>query len=211
MTTKAQTKFSNQALQEAFNWLCQQRKNFPSSSDVWSLQAGWDELSATLLHQINSGQYCFSPLSVITKSNGQTIHLWCSQDALVMKLLSNQLTTMLRLSDQCVHVKGNGGLKSAINQTQQALSTYQFVCKTDVKSFYESMNQHILMKLVDQQISCKLMRRYLWQVVTRVIDKGGNIIQCKQGISRGSALSPILGALYLNNLDIAFKRWMYFT
>jgi len=123
-----------------------------------------------------------------------------------MKLLANRLSVNLKLSEKCVHVKGHGGLKYAINLTQSALPSYRFVCKSDVKSFYESSDQHTLLEQIDRQIDCKVIKRYLWQVITRVVDKGGNIVARKQGISRGSALSPILGALYLKCLDDAFDK-----
>tara|TARA_R110001599_G_scaffold66643_4_gene188411 strand:- start:13236 stop:14279 length:1044 start_codon:yes stop_codon:yes gene_type:complete len=206
MPETIETQFRYAEMVEAFEWLCRQRKHFPSSSDIWSFRASWERLRESLLDQVNTGRYCFSPLAAITKSDGKTIHLWCAQDALVMKLLVSRLTTNLDLSRTCTHIKGNGGLKASINRTQKALPHYQFVCKTDVKAFYESIDQHILMAQIDQHIKCKVMRRYLWQVVTRVIDKGGNILSCKQGISRGSALSPILGALYLRVLDTAFEN-----
>lgn len=206
MTQKLEEPFSHPELESAYAWLCRQRKAYPVSSDIWPLRANWSRIREALLGEINAGDYCFSPLAAIKKSNGSIIHLWCSQDALVMKLLANRLNAILDLSDQCVHVKGHGGLKSAINLTQNALPSYRFVCKTDVKSFYESIDQHILLEQIDQQIKCKVIKQYLWQVITRVVDKGGNILTCKHGISRGSALSPILGALYLKRLDDAFEK-----
>ena len=64
-------------------------------------------------------------------------------DALVLKALALVVGPVLRLSLSCVHVKGHGGLKAAVREVQQRLQDYSHVLRTDVKSFYESMDQSI--------------------------------------------------------------------
>ena len=79
-------------LDAAYQWLCQQRKHYPDNADIWSFRFGWYQHKHQLLKTINQGDYLFSPLKRLCKANGKTIHLWCSQDALVMKgkRLTNQ-------------------------------------------------------------------------------------------------------------------------
>jgi hypothetical protein len=48
------------------------------------------------------------PLSVVTKADGESIHLWSSQDALVLKMLAMALQKALALSPLCTHIKGHG-------------------------------------------------------------------------------------------------------
>ncbi|MFT4583544.1 MAG: RNA-directed DNA polymerase [Gammaproteobacteria bacterium] len=45
----------------------------------------------------------------------------------------------------------------------------------------------------------------LWQVMRRTVTWGGLYKNCKQGISRGCPLSPLLGAFFLHDLDSAME------
>ena len=193
-------------LDVAYQWLCQQRKHYPDNADIWSFRFGWDKHKHSLLKVINQGAYLFSPLKRLHKANGQIIHLWCSQDALVMKVLSERLTAQLNLLASCTHIKGHGGLKQSVCQIQNQLKGYQFICKTDVKHFYESIDQVLLMEQIYKQIACPATRYYCWQIIRRTVEYGGLYQEITQGISRGCPLSPILGALYLKELDEQFEQ-----
>ena len=46
----------------------------------------------------------------MTKADGESIHVWSSQDALVLKMLAMALADALALSPHCTHIKGHGGL-----------------------------------------------------------------------------------------------------
>ena len=48
------------------------------------------------------------------------------------------------------------------------------------------------------------LRHYLYQIIHRCVEYGGNYRGINRGISRGCPLSPILGALYLKALDDHF-------
>jgi RNA-directed DNA polymerase len=47
---------------------------------------------------------------------------------------------------------------------------------------------------------------YIWQVLNRCVEWGGLYWDVKQGISRGSSLSPLLGAFYLLDLDQRLEK-----
>jgi RNA-directed DNA polymerase len=196
--------YKHYQLDDAYRWLCQQRKNFPSNADIWHFRRQYSEIKFDLLHQINSGDYQFSPLQKIIKQNGKIIHLWGSQDVLVMKLMANDLQVSLSLSSRCTHVKGHGGLKQTVVEIQNSQGDYKHVCKTDVKSFYESINQYLLMEQINDVVDDSDLRHYLYQVIHRCVEYGGQFKDIGKGISRGCPLSPILGALYLKALDDHF-------
>ena len=63
-----------------------------------------------------------------------------------------------------------------------------------------------LMEQIYNNVSCQTTRYYLWQVIRRTVEYGGLYQEITQGISRGSPLSPILGALYLKELDDVFDK-----
>ncbi|MCP4079096.1 MAG: hypothetical protein GY743_02485, partial [Planctomycetaceae bacterium] len=198
-------RFTLSQLDDAYRWLCQQRKHFPPDADIWSFRYRYPATKSDLLKEINSGWYRFSPQQKIIKSDGQVIHLWGSQDVLVMKLMASTLQTVLPLSPRCTHVKGHGGLKQSIVDIQHHLDDYQYVCKTDVKSYYESIDQYLLIDMINDTVQDSGLRYYLYQVIHRCVEFGGEYQDMDQGISRGCPLSPILGALYLQALDDQFE------
>jgi RNA-directed DNA polymerase len=197
---------SEQQLEIAYQWLCKRRLHFPHNADIWSLRFNWHRTKVSLLQQIRRGDYVFSPLKRLHKENGTVIHLWCAQDALVLKVMAGLLQDTLILSTHCTHVKGHGGLKQCVVKVQQQLKKHSFVCKTDVKHYYQSIDQSLLLEQLYSQVKNKVLRRYLYQVIRRTVEEGGNYHDIKLGIARGCPISPILGALYLKALDDAFDK-----
>jgi RNA-directed DNA polymerase len=138
---------------------------------------------------------------VVTKADGESIHLWSSQDALVLKVLAMALPGALALSPLCTHIKGHGGLKATVNALQAALPDYTYVMKTDVKGYYESIDHTILLKQLDKDIADPFIWRLLVQFVKRTVERGGTFKSIHCGISRGCPLSPVIAAYYLKGLD----------
>ena len=190
--------------------MCRQRKHFPPDADIWHFRFRYPRIKHALLWWINSGQYRFSPQQKIVKSDGKVIHLWGSQDALVMKLMADAVRSILPLSRRCTHVKGHGGLKKSIVEVQNHLHEYQFVCKTDVRHFYETINQYRLMEMLLDTVEDGDLRHYLYQIIHRTVESGGEYRDIHDGISRGCPISPLLGALYLKALDDSFAEMNVF-
>ncbi|MFT4939907.1 MAG: hypothetical protein ACI88A_002956 [Paraglaciecola sp.] len=70
--------FTEYAIDTAYAWLCKQWVNFPANADIWHLRFHWHTLRAELLQALNQQDYTFMPLSMVTNSNGTTLHLWSS-------------------------------------------------------------------------------------------------------------------------------------
>ena len=141
------------------------------------------------------------PLSMVTKANGTSLHLWSSQDALVLKMLAIALPDALALSPHCTHIKGHGGLKTTVNDLHAALPDYRYVMLTDVKRYFQSIDHTILLKQLDKDITDPFIWRLLLQFVKRSVERGGTFKSIHCGISRGCPLSPIIAAYYLKGLD----------
>jgi len=197
---------SDTVLDAAYEWLCQRRKHWPADSDVWSLRFYWPAEKARLRDELLAGSYRFEPLSRVTKSDGTVIHIWSARDALVLKALAIVLGKQLPVSKSCVHVKGHGGAKKAVRAVHDHLPTNNFVFRTDVKAYYESIDQHLLLEILAQHIKDKSVLNLLWQVMRRTVTWGGLYWDCKRAISRGCPLSPLLGAVFLNALDVAMEK-----
>jgi RNA-directed DNA polymerase len=193
--------FTKSAIETAYTWLCKSRANFPANADIWHLRFHWPIIRAQLVKSLNDQSYTMMPLSVVIKANGKIIHLWSSQDALVLKMLAMSLPSALGLSSLCTYIKGHGGLKATVNAVQAALPAYAYVMKTDVKRYYESIDHTILLKQFDKHIADPFIWRLLVQFVKRTVEYGGNFTDVKKGISRGCSLSPVIAAYYLTGLD----------
>jgi RNA-directed DNA polymerase len=193
--------FTEVTLDTAYSWLCKQRRNFPANADIWHLRFHWYRVRQELLQTLNKQDYTFMPLSVATKADGETLHLWSSHDALVLKMLAMALPEALALSPLCTHIKGHGGLKATVSALQAALPDYTYVMKTDVKRYYESIDHTILLRQLDKDIADPFIWRLLVQFVKRSVERGGTFKSITCGISRGCPLSPVIAAYYLKALD----------
>ena len=165
--------FTEEQWEMAYQWLCKQRCNYPANSDIWHLRFNWQNEKFKLIKDLLSGCYQFSSLQSIIKKNGQIIHLWSSRDALVLKLLTLHLTSVLPVSELCTHVKSHGGLKATINQVHAQYAEYKYVIRTDVKAYYASIDHGLLMDKLSCHIKDKALLNMLWQYMNRMVERGG--------------------------------------
>ncbi|MCP4408398.1 MAG: reverse transcriptase [Gammaproteobacteria bacterium] len=185
----------------AYLWLCKRRREYPDHADIWSFRFAWPKEKSRIQRDLLSGSYRFEPLSQVTNNNGEVLHLWSARDALVLKALTLVLCKRLPVSKRCVHVKGHGGAKSAVRAVQKNLSQHRFVFKTDIKSYYASIDHHLLLEQLAVHIKDRLILNLLWQYMHRISEWGGLFTEHERGIPRGCALSPLMGAFFLDCLD----------
>jgi RNA-directed DNA polymerase len=200
---------------ESFAWLCKQRKHFPVNSDVWHCQFHWQSIKPKLIRDLTTNRFTFQPLQKVTKSSGEVIHLWTSIDSVVLKLLSMVLSRYLPSSKLCTHLKWHGGSKQTVTSIQGEIPNNTFVFRTDVKSYYESINHEILLDKLSVYIKNKMVMNLLAQYLKRSVESGGLFRDIKQGISSGCPLSPIISSFYLVELDnkmqgkpVYYRRYM---
>lgn len=200
METKYQL---NSIFSDAFEWLCKKREKHPPSSDIWSFRKSWEVLNADIINMFSDGSYNFSIQKKVTLSTGDTIAMWSSQDSLVLKVLTTIVQRILNpfLSTKCYHVKGNGGLKSAVSNVIATMPEYKFFYKTDVKSYYDSIDHYELIMRLHNYIDDPVIISYIWQFLNRTVEWGGLYQDVKCGVAKGASLSPLLGAFYLSELD----------
>ncbi len=136
---------SDDVLDTAYDWLCQRRRDYPADADVWSFRHGWAREKDRLKTALAVGRFRFGLLTRITLADGDEVDLWSARDALVLKALTIVLAGALPVSARCTHVKGHGGAKAAVRQAHNHLTANSFVLRTDVKSFYASVDHLLLM------------------------------------------------------------------
>ena len=160
------------------------------------------------MESFRAGTYQFDVQAKLTLSCGETIALWSSQDALVIKVLTGIIQERLKpfLLKTCYHLKGNRGLKGAVRDVMKQLPKYKFFCKTDVDSYYDSVDHYTLLMKLHYYIKDRIIISYVWQFLNRCVEWGGLYQDITRGIPRGSSLSPLLGAFYLMELDRKMEK-----
>jgi hypothetical protein len=193
---------------DAFQWLSKQRKKHPPSSDIWNFRRSWNDQIDTILTMFAKGMYQFDIQKKLKLICGETIALWSSQDALIIKVLTGIIQEKLKTSllKTCYHLKGHGGLKGAVRDVMKELPKYKFFCKTDVHSYYDSIDHYTMLMKLHDYIEDGVIIGYLWQFLNRCVEWGGLYQDKKKGIPRGSSLSSSLGAFYLMELDQKMEK-----
>ncbi len=193
---------SDDVLEQAYQWLCERRRNYSHNDEVWEVRFRWAEIKPVLQAALVDGRYRFSPLRRIHRTDDD-LEIWSALDALVLKAMAIVLAQRLAptLSWRCFHLAGNGGAKAAVRYVLDKLPANQFVFRTDVKSYYASINHRILFSQLQKHVHDPRLLGLLWQYLRRTVYDDGFYEDIEQGISLGCPLSPLMGAVFLDVLD----------
>ena len=197
---------SDSILDAAFAWLCKRRQNYPAHADVWNFRRDWPEDKARLRSNLLAGRYRFGLLSRVELADGEEIDLWSARDALVLKAMTIALQPVLPISRSCAHVKSHGGAKAAVRRVMARLADNRFVLKTDVKSYYASIDHFLLLDQLAGYVKDRHVLNLLGQYLRRSSERGGQFFDYERGISLGCPLSPLIGAFFLSELDERMER-----
>ena len=147
------------------------------------------------------------PLKFLTTYDAKTgIEMFEREQRWNLKLVAKLMNVWILpvLSPRCFHQWG--GAKMMLRELQSWITPDSFVFKTDVYSYYASLNHVILF----QQLKAIEWPERLMETVLgycqRTILRIGPSLHCTRGIPKGGAVSPVLGALYLTPLDHAMER-----
>ena len=141
-------------------------------------------------------------MSRVTLRDGDGADLWSARDALVLKALALVLAKHLAVSQRCTHLKGHGGAKYAVREVRGKLIANRFVLRTDVKSYYASID-HLLLDKLAVHIKDRRVLNLISQYLKRTSEWGGNFWDFNIGISLGCPLSPLIGGFFFNAVDTA--------
>jgi RNA-directed DNA polymerase len=136
-------------------------------------------------------------------SGGETIEVWSAVDALVLKATSIVIAAhcLPELSMRCYHIEWRGGAKAAVRFIDDMYRENTFVFRTDVKSFYASIDHDILLGILEHCLPDARVLDLLRQYVRSTIYDGRLYEDVARGLSLGCPLSPLMGAFYLKLLD----------
>lgn len=199
---------------EAYSWLGKRRRHAPPNADIWHLRFHWQKRSDVLYRQVRSGHYHLLPMQVYRHHERSWVQ-WSAQDALVLKWVTMQVEDQLPTHPRCVHLKGRGGGRQSVAQVWQALTSgeYAFVYRTDIRGYYRHIRKAQVLSLVQQHINDPVLTDLISQYLYYSVEDGGEIFTPQQGICRGCALSPLIGASLLYHVDSYFaaQEGLFYT
>lgn len=62
--------FTDQRIDESYEWPCKQRFHFPPNADIWHLRFHWSTIRPQLLQRLRQQTYRLSTMSAVVKANG---------------------------------------------------------------------------------------------------------------------------------------------
>ena len=197
---------SNRVLDTAYAYVCKAREHTSPNNSIWHLRYHWETLKLQVAQALLTNKYQLSPLQRQC-IDGESITQWEATDAVVLKAISMVLTEQYTplFSKRVTHLKGNGGLKSAVSNVQSQLLHYKHIIKSDVRSFYDSMQHDVVMTQCNVIIKDHRILNIISQYLHRCEINNGEHTLVTCGIPRGCPLSPLMGAIMLKPLDDALQ------
>ncbi|WP_205647190.1 reverse transcriptase domain-containing protein [Aeromonas jandaei] len=191
-----------QAWQLAYQWLCQRRRHYPANADIWHLRFHWPARSATLFARVMAGHYRLSPMQLL---GGHAI--WSAEDALVLKWVALRVAPRLPWHPACEHGRGMGVVASRRRLhdfLQGAGGSHPYVLRTDIRGYYQHIDRARVLSRLVAPLPCPVCRELMRQYLYYSVECGGEFHTPSSGISRGCALSPLIGASLLWHIDADF-------
>ncbi len=106
----------------------------------------------------------------------------------------------------------NKGLFGAIERTQNFLESYprSFIWRADIKKFFESVDQKILLEIIYRKIKDLKTLELLEKIITsfKFSEQRENNFFQQKGMAIGNLTSQIFANIYLNELDRFIKNYV---
>lgn len=141
-----------------------------------------------------------------------------SVDRFILRLLAQKLRQYIEpkfLSHSYAYREGKG-LIDAIAQIKEIVEKgNDYIAEIDIKNYFDTISLPLLLKKLnnyfDDGCVMSLVQKYLYCSIS----KDGRIYQKTKGILTGSAISPILSNIYLNDFDCYMEesgcQWIRFA
>ena len=132
---------------------------------------------------------------------------WEPEDKLTIHLIYQHIKPTFKhiISKCCYHLLGPNVIKHITRTIKANLTNYDYVIRTDIKSYYASINLNILLSQLNKEFDDPILLKYFKQILFHTVYKDGNYIETKQGIAKSTGLSGFFAALYLKSLDQAMQ------
>ena len=194
-------------LNQAFIDMRQARLNCSHNNSLWPLAHTWSNEQHKLLKAYHQGTYQLSPQTTYAIKD-ELISQFDAKDSVLFRAIATQIKEQLsaKFANTIMHLKGHGSIKGVLRHISALLPQFNYFYKTDVTSFYQSINAQVCMAKAAVFIKDKRILNILAQLFDRIEWCSGEYLTHNKGIPKGCPLSPLIGALYLNDLAKRFKK-----
>ena len=179
------------------------------NNDVWLLITDFGNKANTILSSLLDKTYKVSSPEQFEFTDAQKKRVYekySVEDGLVINLLFHWLKEKLscRRSDSYYQCEGKG-VKKAFNRLKRKATKYRYIYKTDVYSYYASIDQVKLSGLLEEELQDKEVVHLIMSIV-RASERYEKENASTKGIPLGCSLSMLLAEFYLRKLDKHFEK-----
>ena len=177
-------------------------------------EAGLRENIQQLHADLENHSYQSQPVKTAFLYKGEkkrTISLFSMRDKTVHLAVSNELIRLYdpRMSSSVYAYRPGRAALQAINKLEHLLkiNPEQWILKTDIKDFFDSVPLEKLYLLLSQNIKEKeVLDLISCCCEAKELKKDGTLLSRKTGLYQGSGLSPVLSNIYLMDFDHALEQ-----
>ncbi len=168
-----------------------------------------------LVGRLKAGRYRHKPIRRVRipkeKGEDRELGISCVEDKIVQGALAELLGAIYE-EDFHPHSygfrKGRGPHDAirALNRTVEG-EEVSAVLEGDIKSFFDTVDRRRLLELIQRRVPDGRIKRLIGKCLNVGILDGGEFSRPDEGVVQGSALSPLLGNIYLHYaLDLWFEE-----